>query len=123
MNLIAHVEIPVENLERAIQFYSAVLGIAFSDIVTLHGARMAYFPFTEGWDGASGALAEGEAYKPTSDGMIVYLAVDDIDAAITRAVQLGSSIVFPRTELDDGTAVAEIADSEGNRIALQSIRQ
>ncbi|MGZ0104923.1 hypothetical protein [Achromobacter sp. KK8] len=44
------------------RFYSQVLGIAFDGIVDLHDSRMAYFPFEEGTDGASGALAQGPAY-------------------------------------------------------------
>ncbi len=85
MNLIAHVEIPVRELERAMAFYSALFGIGFGEIVELHASRMAWFPFTPGVDGASGALAEGEVYVPTTDGAIVYFAVGDIDAALARA--------------------------------------
>ncbi len=46
MNLIAHVEIPVRELERAMALYSAVFDIGFGEIVEIHGNRMAYFPFT-----------------------------------------------------------------------------
>ncbi len=62
MNLIAHVEIPVSDLERAMRFYASVFGVAFGKVATLHGSRMAHFPFEEGRDGASGALAEGDVY-------------------------------------------------------------
>jgi hypothetical protein len=121
LNLIAHVEIPVRQLERAIAFYSAVFGIGFGEIVAIHGNRMAYFPFTAGEDGASGALAEGEVYVPTTDGAVIYLSVDDLDATLARATALGSTILFPKTEVGETGYVAEISDSEGNRIALQTI--
>lgn len=91
MNLIAHVEIPVTDLERAMHFYQAVFGVTFGDVVTIHGSRMAYVPFEEGKDGASGVLAQG------------------------------SEILFAKTAINDTGFVAEIADSEGNRIAIQSI--
>lgn len=120
MNLIAHVEIPVRDLKRAMAFYSAVFGVAFGDVVTIHDNRMAFFPFAEGLDGASGALAEGDVYVPTRDGAIVYLRVDDIDDVLARAAALGSEILFPKTLVDGVGFVAEIADSEGNRIAVQS---
>lgn len=120
MNLIAHVEIPVRDLERAMACYGAVFGIGFGEIVEIHGNRMAYFPFTEGEDGASGALAEGEVYVPTMDGAIIYLGVADIDQVLAAATACGSNILFPKTELAAGSYVAEIADSEGNRIALQT---
>lgn len=120
MNLIAHVEIPARDLERAIAFYSAVFGVDFGEIVEIHGNRMAYFPFTPGEDGASGALAQGEVYVPTTDGAIVYLSVNDIDAALQRAAELGSTILFPKTAVSETSYVAEITDPEGNRIALQT---
>jgi len=121
VNLIAHVEIPVRDLERAMRFYATLFGIEFDEPAEIHGNRMAFFPFEEGKDGASGALCEGEIYVPTRDGAVVYLSVEDIDAALTTAQSLGSEILFPKTELDSGAFVAEIADSEGNRIALQTV--
>lgn len=120
MNLIAHVEIPVSNLERAMLFYSSVFGVTFGEIVTIHDSRMAYFPFEEGTDGASGALAEGEVFVPTINGAIVYLPVDDIDGVLARAGREGSEVLFPRTPVGEAGFVAEIADSEGNRIGVQS---
>ncbi|MGV3552622.1 VOC family protein [Rhizobium sp.] len=121
MNLIAHVEIPVANLERAMRFYAAVFGVAFGDVVTIHGNRMASFPFEEGKDGASGALAQGDVYRPTRDGAIIYFGVEDIDEALGRAAAQGSEILFPKTPVNEHVFVAEITDSEGNRIAIQSL--
>lgn len=121
MNLISHVEIPVANLERAMRFYSHVFGIQFGDITEIHDNRMAFFPFEEGKDGASGALAEGSIYLPTKDGAVVYFGVGDIDAALARAEALGSEVLFPKTSIGESSFVAEIEDSEGNRIALQTV--
>ncbi|MFD2261373.1 VOC family protein [Lacibacterium aquatile] len=121
MNLILHVEIPVLDIERAMGFYAAVFGIEFGEIVEIHGNRMAYFPFTSGMDGASGALAEGDAYVPTLNGAILYLGVSDIDDTLAKAEQQGSRLLFPKTDVGDGKLfVAEISDSEGNRIAIQA---
>lgn len=120
MNPVAHVEIPVTDLERAMTFYTAIFHVSFAEIVTLHGSRMAYFPFEEGRDGASVALAEGGVYVPTLNGAVIYFSVDDIDAAIARAEAAGSEVLFPKSAAGDDTFVAEICDSEGNRIAKQS---
>ncbi len=120
MNLIAHVEIPTADLERAMRFYSHVFGISFDGVVDLHDSKMAYFPFQEGQDGASGALAQGPAYLPTLHGPIVYFSVSDIDDTLQKAQALGSDLLFPKTSAGPGWLVAEIRDSEGNRIALQA---
>ena len=102
------------------RFYSAVFGVAFGEIVAIHGNRMAYFPFEQGKDGASGALAEGEIYVPTINGAVIYLSVGDIDDVLARAGEQGSELLFPKTPIGAGAFVAEIADSEGNRIAIQT---
>ena len=120
MNLIAHVEIPATDLDRAMLFYSSVFGVNFGDFVTIHDSKMAYFPFEKGKDGASGALVQGEVYVPTLDGAIIYLSVQDIDDVLAKAVAEGSAILFPKTRINENGFVAEIADSEGNRIAIQS---
>lgn len=121
MNIVAHVEIPVTNLERAMTFYEALFGVEFGPVIELHGHRMVHFPFENGKEGASCALAQGDVYVPTVDGNIVYLSVGDIDHALSRAVDMGGAILFDKTEVDGGVKVAEIRDSEGNRIGLQTI--
>ena len=44
----------------------------------------------------------------------------DLDAALRQAQALGSEVLFPKTPTGSGWQVAEIRDSEGNRIALQA---
>ena len=116
--MILHVEIAVTDLDRAISFYRDVFGVQFAEPIDLHESRMAYADTPT--EGASWALCEGEVYVPTQNGAILYFAVDDIDAVLSRAENLGSDILFPKTALADGSHVAEIGDSEGNRIALQT---
>lgn len=120
MNLIVHVEIPVLDIERAIGFYNTVFGVNFGEIVTIHGNKMAFFPFDASHNGASGALAQGDVYVPTRNGAIIYIGVSDMDAVLAKAVELGSEVLFPKTMAGENIYVAEIADSEGNRIAIQS---
>lgn len=116
--MILHVEIPAANLDRAIAFYRDMFGIAFAAPIDLHESRMAY---AEGLtEGASWALCQGEVYVPTRNGAILYFAIDNIDTVLSRAEALGSEVLFPKTALSDGSHVAEICDSEGNRIALQT---
>jgi predicted enzyme related to lactoylglutathione lyase len=121
LNPVAHVEIPVTDLERAMRFYGVVFGVSFTGIEALHGSRMAHFPFEEGREGASVALAEGDVYVPTLNGAVVYFSVHDIDAVVARAEACGSEVLFPKSSVSGGAFVAEIRDSEGNRIALQTV--
>jgi predicted enzyme related to lactoylglutathione lyase len=115
-NIGTYFEIPVNDLERAMKFYSHVFGCGFSKDV-IHGNEMAFFPFNEG-SGITGALAKGDIYKPSTSGTLIYLATADIEDALRRIVEKGGEILFPKTEVPNYGWVAEFKDSEGNRIAL-----
>jgi predicted enzyme related to lactoylglutathione lyase len=116
-NIGAYFEIPVVDMDRAIKFYESLLGIEL-ERGTIHGYEMAFFPFESNGVGISGALAMGDVYKPSIDGVFLYLQVDDIDDTISKAVNLGSEVLLEKTEAET-CFVAEIKDSEGNRICLK----
>ncbi|MEM1274883.1 MAG: VOC family protein [Pseudomonadota bacterium] len=116
-NPVLHFEIPVTDMDRAVAFYHAVFGYDLRR-ETVDGYDMAFFPRDDDQPGASGALAKGDVYKPSHDGVIIYFDVPDIDAVLARAEASGSKILYAKTDLGAAGFVAEIEDSEGNRIAL-----
>lgn len=117
-NPVVYFEIPVNDLERAEKFYSAVFNFNF-DKEIIDGNEMALFPFEEKNSGITGALAKGEVYKPSKNGVIIYFKTENIDQTLEKAVQYGGSVLYPK-RIDEkyGFAVAEFEDPEGNRIAL-----
>ncbi|MCX9147367.1 VOC family protein [Erythrobacter sp. WG] len=117
INPVVHFEIPVADLDRAVRFYEAVFAVTLERRM-VDGYDMAFFPRADGRPGASGALAKGDVYKPTRDGAILYFDVRDIDAVIARAKAAGGDVLYPKKDIGAAGFVAEIANSEGNRIAL-----
>lgn len=115
-HLFVYVEIPVDDMQRAMQFYGAVFDIQFSSTI-IDNIEMALFPFEEDASGITGALAKGDIYKPTVDGVLIYLHTHDIDQTLDRIIEHGGSILYPKTDNGIGF-VAEFQDVEGNRIAL-----
>jgi predicted enzyme related to lactoylglutathione lyase len=113
----AYFEIPVVDMERAINFYESLLETEL-ERGTIHEYEMAFFPYEHNGVGISGALAKGDVYKPSIDGIFLYLQIEDIDAIISKAVNLGSEVLLEKTEAES-CFVAEIKDSEGNRICLK----
>ncbi|MCI4590709.1 hypothetical protein MOK15_11440 [Sphingobium sp. BYY-5] len=81
---------------------------------------MALLPWSDDAPGASGALAKGDVYVPSKSGSILYFSVEDIDGALERAEAAGGCVLYPRKALGQAGFVAEIEDSEGNRIALHA---
>ncbi|MDR2274654.1 MAG: VOC family protein [Sphingobacterium sp.] len=111
-------EIPVLDMERAVRFYHELFSFSF-DLEEFDGIHMAYFPFEEKSLGITGALAKGEIYQPTHHGILLYLHIGDVMETLRKAEKLGAKILYPATFHEElGFAVAEIEDSEGNRIGL-----
>jgi predicted enzyme related to lactoylglutathione lyase len=116
-NPVIYFEIPVKDMDRAIKFYKAVFSFEFEKEIIDHN-EMALFPFSDDDKGISGALAKGEIYKPTQNGVVIYFRTTDIDITLELVVANGGKILYPKTSNGDLGFVAEFEDSEGNRIAL-----
>ncbi|RWX01699.1 VOC family protein [Flavobacterium cerinum] len=116
-NPVVYFEIPVADMDRAVQFYSAVFNFEFRNDI-IDDNEMALFPFTDETGGISGALAKGEIYKPTINGTLIYFATEDIDQTLKLAVENGGEVLYSKTSNGELGFVAEFKDSEGNRIAL-----
>ena len=119
MNPVFYFEIPVTDMGRATGFYSTVFGFELTR-QTVDGYEMALFPRVENAPGASGALAVGDVYVPSKSGVLLYLDVPDIDAVLTLASANGGAVLLAKNHVGDAGFVAEIEDSEGNRIGLTS---
>jgi predicted enzyme related to lactoylglutathione lyase len=82
---------------------------------------MAIFPYGDG--GIGGALLLGEnAPAPGAQGVLVYLnAEPSIDAVLARVQDAGGRILSPKLELPgDIGFIAQVVDTEGNRIGLHT---
>jgi uncharacterized protein len=116
-NPVVYFEIPVTDSDRAIKFYNAVFGFIFEKVV-IDKNEMALFPFSDERMGISGALAKGEIYKPTKDGVVIYFKTENIDETLKLAVENGGKVLYPKTSNGELGFVGEFEDCEGNRIAL-----
>lgn len=115
-NPVVYFEIPVTDIDRAIKFYKAVFNFNF-DKENIDDNEMALFPFENEISGISGALAKGEVYKSTKDGIMIYFNTKNIDETLKLAIANDGKILYPKTDNGIGF-VAEFEDTEGNRIAL-----
>ena len=116
-NPVVYFEIPVHDVERAIEFYQAVFQFKFEKTVIDHN-EMALFPFVAEGTGISGAFAKGEIYKPTKEGVLIYFHTSDIDGALKLVTTHGGQVLYPKTSNGELGFVAEFEDTEGNRMAL-----
>ena len=116
-NFVVHFEIPVLDLDRAMAFYSEVFETSLTR-EEIDGYQMAMFPVEDEAFGASGALVQGDVYIPSTEGCFLYFGVESIDETVKRAIAHGGSQMYPKKSNGELGWVAEIKDTEGNRIAL-----
>jgi predicted enzyme related to lactoylglutathione lyase len=114
-------DIPTENFDRAVKFYSDILGQPIR-VDTFMGQKFGFFPM-DGTEGVGGALVLPRWAKPCADGTRVYLSCQGIiDEVIGRVEKSGGKIIAPKFELGDRGWIAVIMDTEGNTVGLQSYK-
>jgi predicted enzyme related to lactoylglutathione lyase len=117
LNPVVYFEIPVLDLTRACDFYSKVFETTLTKD-NVDGYQMAFFESSDQSFGATGALVVGDVYIPSQQGCFLYFGVESIDETVARALEHGGSVLYPKKSNGDLGFVAEIQDTEGNRIAL-----
>ncbi|MYC27076.1 MAG: VOC family protein [Nitrospira sp. SB0662_bin_26] len=113
-------EIPVNDLERAKQFYETVFGLQLS-LNEMGPMKMAWFPMTQGGPGATGTLIKSEGYVPSHAGTLVYFTVTDIEGALDKINATGGKMLMPKTSIGEHGHIAHFQDCEGNRVALHAM--
>lgn len=119
-NTFVWVDIPVANLDRAIAFYSAVVG---QPVDKIGGPGFSFGLFKHEGHQVGGCLVEaGEGAAPSMGGPLVYLdASGRLDAAVAAAQAQGGKVLKAKHSIAPNGFRAIIADSEGNRVALHSM--
>ena len=112
--VISWVEIPARNMERAINFYNALLGLDLK-LLDFGEEKMACFPNDEG------AISQAPGFNPSKDGVLVSLNMGDgLDEAIRILQEKGGKLVKPKCKIEaEGRGYFAIfMDPEGNRVGL-----
>lgn len=111
-------DIPVADLDRAITFYSAVLGVGVSK-ESIEG--MDDFGLIEHDEGNGGCIVVRPEEVSADKGMLLYFNVDGrIRDAAAKTEECGGKIVESIHSLGSHGFRALILDSEGNRCAIHS---
>lgn len=117
INLVSIIEIPVTDFSRAKSFYQSILNVEIEDI-EMGGTQMGIFP-SDG-EAVSLALAKGEDYKPTMEGVVIYLnAGDELQGMLDKIAEIGGTVIVPKTEISPEIGFFGIfIDTEGNKLGV-----
>jgi uncharacterized protein len=116
-------DIPVTDLDRAIKFYSAVLGHEVRKM-SEGGFEYGLLPHEE--QNASRCLcvsgdSVGTKNEPSQSGPLIYLSVEGrLGDAVKAARANGGKVLEDKQQIGPHGFRALIIDSEGNRVALHS---
>jgi predicted enzyme related to lactoylglutathione lyase len=117
-NQIVWCDIPVLDLDRAVKFYSAVLGQEVKK-QDFPGMTIGILPHNDGDVG--GCLFTSAEEKPSEKGIMIYLNANGrLDDAVAAVTPNGGKIVQPKHPIGPFGFRAVIIDSEGNRVALHA---
>ena len=118
------VDIEQRDVERAKDFYGAVLGWTFHD-ATPPGLPSRYvIAQVDGRDAAGiGGPSDPAGDAPADPSWHTYVAVDDIDAALARAASAGLVTTTGPTVAGEGGTWAAFADPQGASLRLWQPRR
>jgi predicted enzyme related to lactoylglutathione lyase len=106
------------DLDRAIKFYSAVLGAEVKK-QEFPGITVGILPHNDGEVG--GCLFSSDTEKPSDKGVMVYLNANGrLDDAVASVAPNGGKVLQAKHPIGPFGFRAIILDSEGNRVALHS---
>ena len=117
-NQIVWCDIPVLELDRAVKFYSAVLGQTVKK-QEFPGMTIGILAHKDGEVGA--CLFASAEEKPSERGVMIYLNANGrLDDAVAAVAQNGGTVIKPKHPIGPFGFRAVVIDSEGNRVALHS---
>jgi uncharacterized protein len=120
-NAIEWFDIPSHDFERALKFYSTILGEELK-VINYEGQKLAMFPMDEDGNVGGDLVPPSEEFVPSKQGTRVYLNCDGkLDEVIARIESSGGRIIKPKFSIPDADIVI-IEDTEGNTVGLSSMK-
>lgn len=112
--LFTWLEIPVNNMDRAVSFYSTILNIKL-EVKDFGNEKMACFP------NAEGALSLSPGFTPSENGILPSMNIKgSIDLVCEKIKSNGGKILTEKQAIDESGENFYILflDTEGNRIGI-----
>ncbi len=123
MNAVGWFDIYVDELDRAVAFYEAVLDCTMEAIGDPTGeTRMMSFPADMSAYGAGGALTKSPHAGPGVGGTVVYFSADDCAVQQSRVADAGGVVVRPKFSIGEFGWVTLCQDTEGNMFGVSSMK-
>lgn len=115
-----HFEIPVDDMERATDFYKNLFGWDINAAPGFDDYRIVYTLPVDKDNMTQGQGINGGLMKRSNPGtpVINYINVEDIDAYLGKLEQLGGQILMPKMPIPGIGWNAVVKDTEGNTFGM-----
>ena len=120
MGRLVHFELHADDPERAVAFYTSVFGWTVNRM-----GDMEYWLLTTGPDdepGINGAILPRQGGRPDVGapivGMVNTVQVDDLDATLAKALELGAQMALDKMAIPGVGTVAYLIDTENNVVGV-----
>ena len=114
-------EIPVADFDRAKSFYSTLLG---AEIQEMPHPEFKYGVLPCDMEkGVGGGIVQGPGFEPSDKGSVIYLnGGEDLSIPLSKVEPAGGRILMPKTSIGANGFMAHFIDTEGNHVALHSMK-
>ena len=106
-------EVMGQNAATLQRFYGGLLGWELN-----FDNPMKYAMLQSSDDADKAGIGGGVGVSENGSWSTFYLAVDDINAHVGKAQELGGSVRMPATQMPDGNWIAVVSDPDGNAIGF-----
>lgn len=108
---ITHIDIPVDDLDRAREFYGTLFGWTFNTYPGFEDYPM--------WQAPNQISGGGLAQRtPGFTSPRSYVEVDSIDDVLAKVVDAGGTVAAGKQAISDTSWWAAVRDADGNEIGL-----
>lgn len=124
-NPFVHIEIYVDNLDRAVRFYETVLNIEMSYLTSpdsVADEQMVFFPGSEKAFGCGGSLVKSTKQKPGCNSVVPYFGSEDCSVELGKVEAAGGKVVQSKFSIEPHGFCGIAIDTEGNTIGFHSMQ-
>jgi uncharacterized protein len=120
MDKVVHFEIPFDDKQRAMKFYTDSFGWHLTDMPEMQYVVAATVPVDDHqMPKEAGAINGGLFSRPKdAPNPTIYVGVASVDATVKKVEAAGGKVVTARTPIPGMGAFARVKDTEGNVIGL-----
>lgn len=117
-NRVQWFDIVTKDIERAKEFYTKVFNLVFQFIETPDSKMYMFGDSTK--VGSAGCLVQSTTNTPSTEGTILYFSCEDVTNEVSRVEKAGGKLLVSKTSIGEFGFIAQLIDTEGNRIGLHS---